>query len=210
MKLLKSWRFIALSLLFFAGIGVFYGSANLKVWESAQYLAYNQGVAAMNEGKVDEAMVAFDKSLDLYKSGAYRSRTETLLYPGRSAEIAALALSKKAILFIVKQKPDQAINAFKESITLNPGGSDADLLKRVMKGDELSSSDVKRLAGQSFDVKHNLELMFKKNPSQQQKEGKGKGKGKPGKGEPKDGDGKEPAQGTRPGPGSGKSNPNAI
>lgn len=209
MNLIKSWRAVAFTLLFFAGMGLFYGSATLKSWVSPQYAAYNVGVTALNEGKVDEAMVAFDKSLDLYKSGAYRGRLDSILYPGRSNEIAALALSKKAILYIIKQKPDLAITAFKDSISLNPGGSDNELLKRVMNGEDLSAADVKRLSGQSWVVKHNLELMFKKNPSQQQKEGKGKGKGQ-GKGQPKDGEGNEPAQGTKPGPGSGKSNPNAI
>ena len=208
MKTIKSWRFLALTLLAAIGVALFYGSATLKTWQDAQVVAYNQGITALNEGKVDEAMVAFDKSLDIYRSTATRNRTDTFLYPGRSNEIAALALSKKAILYIVKQKPELAIAAFKDSIVLNPGGSDNGLLKRAMNGEELSTSDIKRLSGQSYIVKHNLELMFKKNPSQQQKEGKGKGKGK---GDPKEGkDGKEPAQGTKPGPGSGKGNPNAI
>jgi tetratricopeptide (TPR) repeat protein len=209
MKLITSWRFVALTLLFFAGMGLFWGSASLKTWVDPQFAAYNVGVTALNEGKVDEAMVAFDKSLDLYKSGTYRSKMDSFLYPGRSNEIAALALSKKAILYIIKQKPDLAITAFKDSIALNPGGSDNELLQRIIKGEDLSVADVKRLSAQSWVVKHNLELMFKKNPSQQQKEGKGKGKGQ-GKGPPKEGEGNEPAQGTKPGPGSGKSNPNAI
>lgn len=207
MKLIKSWRFIALTLLALIGVGLYFGSVKLKTWENPQVVAYNQGVVALNEGKVDEAMVAFDKSLDLHRSMARRDSLDAFLYPGRSNEIAALALSKKAILFIIKQKPEQAIKAFKDSITLNPGGTDVKLVQRVLEGQEITPADVERLAGQSWDVKHNLELMFKKNPSQQQKEGKGKGEGK---GEKDGKDGKEPAQGSKPGPGSGSGNPNAI
>jgi tetratricopeptide (TPR) repeat protein len=171
-------------------------------------VAYNEGLAAFKQGKVDEAMLAFDKSLDIYASTANRDSKESFIYPGRSTELAALAQSKKAILFLMKQKPELAVKTFKESIQLNPGSTDNELLKKLMVGEELSSGDIARLSEQSSVVKHNLELLFKKNQSMQQGEGKGKGKPKPGD---KDGKpGNEPGPGQKPGPGSGKSNPNAI
>lgn len=209
MKLLKNW-FMPVALVLLAALGgaMLYSSNKLSQWESPQVVAYNEGLAAFKQGKVDEAMVAFDKSLDVYASLAQRDSKESFIYPGRSTELAALAQSKKAILFLMKQKPELAVKSFKESITLNPGSTDEELLKRLMSGEDLSAADIARLSEESAVVKHNLELLFKKNQSMQQGEGKGKGKPKPGD---KDGkQGNEPGPGQKPGPGSGKSNPNAI
>jgi tetratricopeptide (TPR) repeat protein len=209
MKLFKKLRMpIVLALL--AGLGAvsLNSSKQLSRWESPQVNAYNEGVAFMKDGKADEAMVAFDKSLDAYASLAHREYKDSLLYPSRSTELAALAQSKKAILYLLKQKPEQAVKAFKDSITLNPGSNDVKLLEKLMAGEELSSQDVARLGEQCKVVQHNLELLFKKNKSMADGEGKGKGKPKPGD---KDGKpGNEPAPGSKPGPGSGKGNPNAI
>lgn len=209
MKIFKKWgKPVLLTLACALAVYLQFASKRLSDWESPQVKAYNEGVAAFKEGKMDEAMLAFDKSLDAYAAMAQRDSKESLIYPGRSTELAALAQSKKALLFLLKQKPEQAVKAFKDSISLNPGSNDPDLLKRLFKGEELSKEDVNRLCEQSAVVKHNLELLFKKNPSMQQGEGKGKGKGKPGD---KDGkEGKEPGPGSKPGPGSGQSNPNAI
>jgi hypothetical protein len=209
MKTFKSWRIVcALVVVTGLGAAALFTSNKLSRYESPQVTAYNEGVAAMKEGKADEAMLAFDKSLDAYAAMQQRERKEELLYPSRSTELAALAQSKKAILYLMKQKGEQAVKAFKDSITLNPGSNDAKVLNQLMKGETLSSEDITRLSEQSAVVKHNLELLFKKNPSMAQGEGKGKGKPKPGDKDGKDGD--QPAPGTKPGPGSGKGNPNAI
>ena len=209
MKLFKKWRQLgALLLLAALGGGMLAYSDKLSRWESPQVVAYNEGVAAFKAGKADEAMVAFDKSLDVYASTAQREGMDAKLYPSRSTELAALAQSKKAILYLLKQKPELAVKSFKESIQLNPGAVDPELVKKLNSGETLTASDINRLSEQSSVVKHNLELLFKKNPSMAQGEGKGKGKPKPGG---KDGkEGNEPAPGSKPGPGSGKSNPNAI
>lgn len=209
MKTMKNWfKLVALVLLAVAGGTMLFSSRKLSQWESPQVVAYNEGLAAFKQGKADEAMLAFDKSLDIYASLANRDSKESLLYPGRSTELAALAQSKKAILFLMKQKAELAVKSFKESIQLNPGSNDSELLKRLMVGEELSAADIARLSEQSAVVKHNLELLYKKNQSMQQGEGKGKGKPKPGDKEGKPGN--EPAPGQKPGPGSGKNNPNAI
>lgn len=214
MKYKKNWFKLALLVLASAlGAAMLFGSNKLAGWESPQVIAYNQGLAAFKDGKMDEAMLAFDKSLDAYASMAQKraeSKLDSWLYPSRSTELAALAQSKKAILFLLKQKPEQAVKAFKDAITLNPGALDPQLVKRLNAGESLDSADLHRLAEQSGVVKHNLELLYKKNPSQQQGEGKGKGKGKPKPGDKEGKEGKEPAPGTKPGPGSGQSNPNAI
>lgn len=190
MKIINSWRKLAVfAVLALVGCAMLAGSRSLSEWESPQAQYYNQGLAYFKQGKVDEAMVAFDKSLDAYKRAERRSWVDNLLYPDRSVEWAALAQSKKAILYIVKQKPEMAVNAFKESIKLNPGG------EQFL---ELTADQIKQLSEQSLVVKHNLELLFKKNPSMAQGEGKGKGKGK-GQGQPKPGDdpGTQPGRGNR-------------
>src|SRR5437879_5046774 len=120
-QLKKNWlKLVALVL--FAGLGgaMLHWSNKLSRWESPQVVAYNEGLAAFKEGKADEAMLAFDKCLDIYASQANRDSKESLLYPGRSTELAGLAQSKKAILYLMKQKPELAVKSFKESIILNP------------------------------------------------------------------------------------------
>lgn len=209
MKLFKTWRKLsALVLVAALGGGLLYTSSQLNTWESPQVISYNEGLAAMKEGKVDEAMLAFDKSLDAYAVLGQREGMDARLYPARSTEYAALAQSKKAILYLLKQKPELAVKSFKESIQLNPGSIEGEQLKKLFAGEPLDGSDVTRLVDQSGVVIHNLELLFKKNKSMAQGEGKGKGKPKPGDKEGKEGN--EPAPGSKPGPGSGKGNPNAI
>ncbi len=211
MKMFKKWRQLT-GLVLAAVLGgvLLFGSSKLNSWESPQVIAYNHGIAAMKEGKVDEAMLAFDKSLDAYASMAQRESTESKLYPSRSTELAALAQSKKAILYLMKQKPELAVKAFKESIQLNPGSIESEQLSQLFVDEPLTSNDISRLSDQSSVVKHNLELLFKKNQSLAQGEGKGKGKGKGKPGDKEGKEGNEPAPGSKPGPGSGKSNPNAI
>lgn len=193
MKMIRSWReVVLLAAITLVGCAALWGSTHLYSWDSAQVNYYNQGIAFYKEGKVDEAMLAFDKSMDAYKAAQNRTWWEKNLYPGPSTEFAALVESKKAILYIVKQKPEQAVNSFKESIKLNPGG------EQFL---QLSGDEIKRLSEQSMVVKHNLELLFKKNPSMAQGEGKGKAgkdKGKEGKGKPQPG----PEPGNQPGRGN--------
>lgn len=186
---------VLLVLVAVAGGAVLYGSARLEEWRSPQHKAYNEALSLYKQGKADEALVAFDKSLDAYRrdQDANRSWLDKLLYPGPSTEVAALAQSKKAILYIMKQKPEQAVNAFKESIRLNPGG-DQFL--------DLAPAEMKLLSEQSLVVKRNLELLFKKNPSMAQGEGKGRPQqgNQPGR----------PRPGEQPGSQPGKGNNNDI
>lgn len=192
MKLIKTWREgVLLAVVTVVGCAILWGSTRLQNWTDPQVQYYNQGIAFYKEGKVDEAMLAFDKSLDAYKQQQNRTWLEKTLYPAPSTEYAALAHAKKAVLFIIKQKAPEAVNAFKDSIKLNPGGE---------QFKSLSPDEIRRLSEQSMVVKHNLELLFKKNPSMAQGEGKGKGKGKGDKkGKPRPGDepGNQPGRGNK-------------
>ncbi|MBY0359924.1 MAG: hypothetical protein K2W82_18110 [Candidatus Obscuribacterales bacterium] len=196
----KNWRKLAaLTLVTVLGCALVVAQKQLAVWESPQVTFYNEGLAFYNEGKVDEAMVAFDKSLDAYKAGRRREGWQKYVYPATSTEWAAEAHHKKAILYIMKQKAPQAIESFKESIKLNSGADQfreltADQVKYL--GEELrnmTEADIQRLDAKAKIVQYDLEMMFKKNPSMAAGEGKGKGKGK--------GQGQKPGQepGEQPG-----------
>lgn len=192
MKLIKTWReLFLLAAVTVAGCAVLWGSTRLQNWQDPQVTHYNEGIAFYKEGKIDEAMLAFDKSLDAYNARQKQEGVDKYLYPGPSTEYAALAHAKKAVLFIMKQKAPEAVNAFKDSIKMNPGG---DQFK------SLTPDEIKKLSEQSMVVKYNLDLLFKKNPSMAQGEGKGKGKGKgKEKGKPRPGDepGNQPGRGNK-------------
>lgn len=209
----KKWRtLVALTVVSAIGCAMLIGHNKLDNWQSPQVTFYNQGLALYKEGKVDEALVAFDKSLDAYRAGHQRKGLDSIVYPPTSTENAALAESKKAVLYIMKQKGELAIKSFKESLKLNPGGHQFEDLspeQAKLLGSEiarLTSTDELRLDQQSFIVKHNFELLFKKNPSMAQGEGKGKGKGKGQGNKP----GQKPAPGQDPGQQSGRGNRDDI
>lgn len=188
------------------GLSMLLFADKLSLWRSPQVTAYNRGLSELKEGKLDEALHSFDESLDAYASMSQSGFFSKLVYPVRSTELAALAQSKKALAYWIKQNAEQTVQAFKDSLILNPGEQDEERLRRLTPGENLSWSDAVRLSEQSAVVKHNLEVLLKSDPSLSQAQGKGKPKpgGKDGK------EGNEPGPGNKPGPGSGKSNPNAI
>lgn len=213
MKFLKrNWRMLAfMTVLSVIGAALLVAHRHLDDWQSPQEVYYNQGLELFKEGKTDEALVAFDKSLDSYRAGQHRRGWDQQVFPAPSTEMAALAESKKAILYIMKQKADLAVKSFKDSISLNPGGDqfrDLTSQQRLALTDEingLTDEDIKRLDLQSLVTKHNLELLFRKNPSMAQGEGKG-GKAGKGKGKP----GGKPVPGQEPGNQSGRGNRDDI
>ncbi len=189
----KRRKLLVLAALTLIGALMLAGAQYLSTWQSPQVVTYNQGVQFYLQGDADSALKAFDQSLDAYRRQSNAGWLERTFLPGPSRELAALANAHKAILMLVKQKPDLAVLAFKESLKLNPGD----------QYEGLSPADAKRLHEQALTVKYNLELMFKKNPSQAQKEGKGQGKGQ---GKP----GNKPSPGDDPGKMPGKGNRNDI
>lgn len=186
-------RRTALAIVTVLGVLLLFGAEWVATWRSPQVAYYNQGIELIEQGDVDGALKAFDRSVEAYRMQQNRNTLEKLLLPDPSLEYAALAHKQRAILFILKQKPDQAVLAFKESLKLNTGdsytGTDAELNNRLRE--------------QALIVKYDLELLFKKNPDQAKGEGKGKGDGK-GQGQPK------PAPGNDPGRLPGKGNRDDI
>lgn len=195
MKLLatRKRRRIALVFVTLFGVLLLLGAEFIATWQSPQVLHYNQGIALLEAGDADGAdgaMKAFDKSLESYSRQQDSNAFERALLPEPSLEYAALAHKQRAVLFILSQKPDQAVLAFKESLKLNPGDS-------YPAG--IPNAQAERMREQALVVKYDLELLFKKNPDQAKGEGKGKGEGKP-EGQPK------PAPGNDPGKMPGKGN----
>ncbi len=209
MKLIKNWLQLGvLTGIACLGTAMFLAGLHLETYESAQIRHYNQGLAlyekAQQDPKVlDEAILNLDKSLDDYHAQETPGYFHALIYPPRSSEIAALALSKKAVLLLIKQKPEDAVKAFKESISINSGSLHAELIAITMPHEKMSSEDIARLADQAYVTIHNLELLFGKSPALQKAKGKNEGKGQ--------GYDPEPVPGQQPAPGAGKSgDPNAI
>jgi len=193
-------KLIAFATLALLGVGILFGAQILREWTSPQVTAYNRGTAlyeqALTTGDpeaVEKAVKSFDQSLDAYRRAQNPGWLESKFLPPPSTEYAAMAHAKKAILMLLLQKPDLAVREFKESLKLNTGDS--------YQG--VTSAEANRLREQAYEVKYNLELLFKKNPSQAQKEGKGQGK-------PGDKPGQKPQPGNDPGKMPGKGNRDDI
>ncbi|MBA3858287.1 MAG: hypothetical protein C0507_15390 [Cyanobacteria bacterium PR.3.49] len=208
MKPVKNWLqlgvLVGMALL---GTAMFALGLHMETYESPQVRYYNQGVALYekvqsDETVLDEAILNFDKSLDEYRARENPGWLESKIYPSRSSELAALALSKKAVLLLMKQKTDDAVKAFKESISINSGSLRQELLALTMPREDMSAQDIARLADQAFVTIHNLEMLWGKSPEMQMSQGKNPGKG----------EGYDPQQAPgEPSPGAGKGgDPNAI
>jgi hypothetical protein len=177
-----------------AGLLLIWYGLGLAMWRDTQVLYYNAGLQAYRTGDLPHAAQFFDQSVALYKRSQNRTYMQRLIYPQPSAEVAALADFQKAKTLIRAQQIPAAVDAFKESLVINPGNGYGDLVL----------SDAQRMEAQAYVVKYDLEQLFKNNPDQAQKQGKGKGKG----------DGKQkgdkPVPGNDPGTQPGKGNRDDI
>ena len=101
--------------------------------------------------------------------------------------------NKGKALLQTRQGP-QAVEAFKESLRLNPGN--------IYEG--LSSQEIEQLKEEALVVKYDLELLFKSRPQLAQQQGRGQGKQK---GNQK---GNQQVPGNEPGSQPGKGNRDDI
>lgn len=176
-----------------AGLMLIWYGLGLAMWRDAQTTYYNVGLQAYKNGDLPTAVMAFDRSVSIYKQGQRLTFFQKLVYPKPSAEIAAQADFQKAKALIRAQQLPAAVDAMKESLYINPGNGYVGV----------SYEDAERMHKQAMDVKYDLELLFKNNPEL----AKGQGKGKPKDG---DGDGRNPVPGTNPGNKPGKGDRNDI
>lgn len=209
MQPIRSWLELgALSCCLLLGTLMLVAGYKLETWQSPQVRLYNEGLdlyeqALKDPMKIDAAILAFDQSLDDYGAAESRGAIAKWVYPSPSHEVAALAYSKKAVLLLLKDKAEDAVRAFKMSISINSGSIDPELLELTMPDQQYTQEDIARLAAQAHVAIHNLEMLFGKKPALSQTEGQGQGKGK--------NQDPEQAPGSKPSPGAGKSgDPNAI
>jgi len=156
------------------------GAQYFDTWHSDQYALYNAGIQMYNAGDricnkqqiadplgnhcvdIDTAQKLFGVSIKAWQKQLQDpTPLERFVLPGPSPELAALAALHQGVLAIMKQKPEEAVKAFKISIMIANQSPDSKMMRAIKKAAQ-------------FD----LELLFKKNPSQAQ--GQGKGQPKPG------------------------------
>lgn len=162
----------------------------LATWRSAQVEFYNQGVAAYQTGDVQTAVKLFDQSYAAYKQQTRAEWLTRFVYPKPDTRLAAKANFHKAKSLLRMRQGEPAVEAFKESLKLNPGNG--------YKG--VSLSEAEQMREEAMIVKYDLELLYKNNPQMGQGQGKGKGnKGdKPGNQQvPGDQPGNQPGKGDK-------------
>lgn len=197
MKLLstRKRRRIAIGIVTALGVLLLVAASLVATYRDPQVAYYNQGLEAAQNGDMGNALKALDKSIAAYQQELDRTPVEKLLLPPPSLELAALAHKQRALIYIMSQKPEDAIKAFKESLKLNPGD---------IQDERCDPATAKRLYNEALVVKYDLELLYKKNPQQAKGEGKGQPQPGDGKGQPK------PAPGNDPGKLPGKGNKDDI
>ena len=170
------------------------GAFTLATWENVQVKDFNAGLSAYQAGDMKRAATAFDKSLNAYKAAvAGEYPLHDYIYPAPDRSIAARASFQKAKALLQLKQGAAALDAFKESLMLNPGNAYSDMLL----------DRAKAMESEARYTEYDLELLFKNNPAAAQQEGKGKGNGK---GQP----GNQQVPGTEPGNMPGKGDRNQI
>jgi tetratricopeptide (TPR) repeat protein len=172
-----------------AGILILYQGIQLATWRSAEIAYYNQGLVEYQNGDFQKAVQMFDRSYAAFKAEEKADWLHRFIYPAPDRRVAALANFQKAKALLHLQQGQPAVDAFKESLKLNPGNDYEDL----------ALTAANQLHEDALVVKYDLELLFKNNPSLAQGQGKGKGKG-----QGKPGNQQVPGQdpGTKPGKGN--------
>ena len=201
----------------------------LSMWQSTQVAYYNYGIKLYTAGdhpceKEELKDPIGNKCLDLEK-GIKAFHTSILVYvstkdnpdwvqkhmlPEPSQSMAAEAALHEGLLWIMAQKSEDAVKALKIAIMLSEAPDPMANATPEQKHQMLLHPTPEYLAylavkSVQINAQYDLELLFKKNPSQSEAEGKGKPK--PGQGQPKNGP-STPDQ--TPSPDAGKGDRNAI
>ncbi len=186
-------RMMLLAVILACGLLIFSKGVELSSWRNEQVELYNQGLTAYLEGDFEGAVQLFDQSLAAYREHRQANEDDLhrFIYGEPSLELAALANFQKGKALLLLEQVRPAIEAFMESLRLNPGNDYSYL--------GVATEDVQRLFEQALIVKYDLEFLFRENSSQQQQSTQGQ-PGEPGE------EGDEPVPGLgQPGePGSGQ------
>lgn len=195
----KSWRRVLATVM--AGVVLIAVGFHLLLWPDSQVSLYNQGIQAYRTGQAQEAIQLFDRSLSVYDKRSNDSWLERFVYPSPDRGLASKASFHKAKALIRMKKGQEAVDAFKVSLQLNPGNG-----YEFLDGYEhFGAEEIAELHEHAKVVKYDLELLFKNNKQLGEGEGKGKGQPKPG-----DQEGKKQQPGQQPGDQPGKGDPKEI
>lgn len=166
-------QLILLAIILVGGLAIFSKGVQLSGWRDEQVELYNQGLTAYVDGNYEEAVELFDLSIAAYRERVQESEDalHRFIYGEPSLELAALANFQKGKALLLLEQVRPAIEAFMESLRLNPGNDYSFL--------GVDGEDVQRLFDQALIVKYNLEFLFRENSSQQQQSAQGQ-PGEPG------------------------------
>lgn len=194
MKILKKRRNRWLGSGVLLGVLMLACAFHLLTWNNSQVASFNAGLQAYEDGNMQKAVQLSDRSLAAYKEGVtHDDWLHRHLYPQPDRALAARAAFMKAKSLLQLKQAPAALDAFKESLQLNPGNSYSDVTLEAAQ----------RMERDALWVQYDLELLFKNNSQMAQQEGKGKGKGQ---GQP----GNKQVPGTEPGNKPGKGNRDDI
>lgn len=194
MKIFRKKRNRWLGLGSLLGALMMLGGLYLATWTNVPVDSFNAGLQAYEAGDMKGAVKLFDQSLATYKTAAANETAlHDFFYPAPDRNVAARASFQKAKALLQLKQGPAALQAFKESLMLNPGNDYNDML--LARAQEMEA--------EARYTEYDLELLFKNNPAMAQQEGKGKGKGK---GQPSN----QQVPGTEPGNMPGKGDRNNI
>jgi tetratricopeptide (TPR) repeat protein len=169
--IVRKRKLIFIAMLLVSGLLVFGKGVELSSWKNQQVELYNQGIDAYVRGDFEVAVELFDQSIAAYEQDLQEDDTYRFIYGSPSRELAALANFQKGKAYLLLKQVRPAVEAYMESLRLNPG-NDYTALGVPME-------DVQRLFDQALIVKYDLEFLFKANKSQSQKSDQGQ-PGQPG------------------------------
>lgn len=159
--LVRKRKLIFIAVLLVSGLMILSKGVELSSWRSQQIELYNQGIDAYVHGDFEAAVDLFDRSIAAYEEDLQKDGLHRFIYGPPSRELAALANFQKGKALLLQKKVRPAIEAFMQSLRLNPGNDYTALSVKI--------EDVQRMFDQALIVKYDLEFLFRANKSQSQK-----------------------------------------
>lgn len=193
MKVLRRKGNRRLAFVWLIGVLTLLVGYHLTTWKDLQAESFNEGLMAYHRGYTQEAIQLFDKSIAAYRAREADHRAwSNEIYPAPDRGLAARASFQKAKALLILEQPKAALEAYRESLMLNPGNAYTDV----------ALSNVALLEREARYTQYDLELLFAENQQLQQQEGKSGNDGQPGN------NGEVP--GSEPGSQPGTGDPNSI
>ncbi len=160
---------------------------------SAQVDLYNQAMEALDRHDMPATLKLLDASSVAYQAESNRGWLGKLVLPAPRKDIEARAQFHKGVALVQSNKGKDAINAFWQSLRVNPGN----------RYTGLTSEEAALWYNDALQAKANIEKLYRAG------QGDGRAKGKQGRqGQPQPGEKRDPGQ--QPSPGPGKQGRNTL